>query len=62
MRNSGKVVANGKFTDDSGGMVIYRVESIEECKMLVKRDPYVTEGARGYEIIEWEAVWVDHAK
>ena len=57
MRNSGRVVANGKFTDGSGGMVIYKAKSYEDCMTSVKMDPYVVEGARAYQIMEWEAVW-----
>lgn len=61
MRNSGQVTANGKFADGSGGLVIYKAESFEACEALVKTDPYVVEGAREYEIFEWEAVWADNA-
>ena len=56
MRNSGRVAANGKFADGSGGLVIYKADSFEACEALVKTDPYVVEGAWKYEIIEWEAV------
>ncbi|MTD30696.1 YciI family protein [Planomicrobium sp. YIM 101495] len=57
MRNEGKVHANGKFTDGSGGLVIYRADSYQDCENLVLNDPYVQEGARDYSIKEWEAVW-----
>lgn len=57
MRNEGKVYANGKFTDGSGGLVIYHADSYEDCEALVLNDPYVQEGARGYSIKQWEAVW-----
>ncbi len=60
MRNSGQVAVNGKFADDSGGLVIYKADSFEVCEALVKTDPYVAEGAREYEIFEWEAVWADN--
>ncbi|AQU80148.1 MULTISPECIES: YciI family protein [Planococcus] len=59
-RNSGQVVVNGKFVDGSGGLVIYRAESFANCEALVKADPYIVEGARKYEIFEWEAVWADN--
>lgn len=62
MRSSGTVVANGKFTDGSGGMDIYKADSYENCETLVKMDPYVAEEAREYQIIEWEAVWADNMK
>lgn len=57
MRNEGHVKINGKFSDGSGGLVIYQAPSYKECEELVKRDPYILEGARSYEIKEWEAVW-----
>ncbi|ANU10205.1 hypothetical protein A1A1_17000 [Planococcus antarcticus DSM 14505] len=60
-RDSEQVTANGKFTDGSGGLVIYRAESFEACEALVKADPYVVEGARKYEIFEWDAVWAENA-
>ncbi|WP_142825958.1 YciI family protein [Planococcus soli] len=61
-RSNGQVAANGKFADGSGGLVIYRAESFGACEALVKKDPYVVEGARKYEIFEWEAVWADNAE
>lgn len=50
----GKVFAKGRFTDGAGGLVIYIAESYEEVEIIVKQDPYVVSGARGYEIHEWE--------
>ena len=61
MRNSGHVAANGKFADGSGGLVIYKAPSFETCEALVNTDPYIVEGARRYEIFEWEAVWAEKA-
>ena len=57
MRNEGHVKINGKFSDGSGGLVIYQAPSYKECEELVKQDPYIQHGARIYEIKEWEAVW-----
>ncbi|ETP67585.1 hypothetical protein AC739_04750 [Planococcus glaciei] len=59
MRNAGHVRANGKFADGSGGLVIYNALSFEECEAYVKQDPYIQNGARKYDIHEWEAVWAD---
>ncbi|MFZ4450436.1 YciI family protein [Salibacterium aidingense] len=55
-RNEGNVAANGKFTDGSGGLVIYRADKVEDVEALVKQDPFVIQGARDYEIHEWEMV------
>ncbi|GAB3069122.1 YciI family protein [Virgibacillus ainsalahensis] len=50
----GHVFAKGRFTDGAGGLVIYKADSYEEVEEIVKQDPYVVSGARGYEIHEWE--------
>ncbi|TWT27862.1 YciI family protein [Planomicrobium sp. CPCC 101110] len=57
MRNDGHVCGNGRFVDGSGGLVIYQAVSFSECEAYVNQDPYVKNGARSYEIHEWEAVW-----
>ncbi|WP_249870329.1 YciI family protein [Oceanobacillus saliphilus] len=49
----GKVFAKGRFADGTGGMVIYMAENYDEVEAIVKNDPYVVQGARGYEIHEW---------
>lgn len=59
MRNEGHICANGKFSDGSGGLVIYQTDSYEQCKAYVNQDPYIQNGARTYEIHEWEAVWAE---
>lgn len=53
-REEGFVLMNGKFTDGSGGLVIYRAENEEKAVELVKRDPYIALGARNYKIHEWD--------
>lgn len=50
----GKIFAKGKFTDETGGMVIYKGESLEEIRSCVENDPFIKLGARSYEIHEWE--------
>jgi len=56
LRDEGRIFANGKFSDGSGGLVIYIAESTDEAIELARRDPFVANGARGYEIHEWEMV------
>ncbi|WP_339227225.1 YciI family protein [Oceanobacillus sp. FSL K6-2867] len=53
LAEQGKVFAKGRFTDGTGGLVIYIAEGFEEVEEIVKNDPYVVQGARGYEIHEW---------
>lgn len=55
-RNEGKIFANGRFADGSGGLVIYMADTLEEAKHLAEEDPFVKVGARFCEIREWEAV------
>jgi 3-hydroxyisobutyrate dehydrogenase len=55
-RNLGRLFANGKFTDGWGGLVIYIARNEDEVRTWVEQDPYIVEGARGYEIHEWDLV------
>jgi len=50
----GKLFAKGRFSDASGGLVIYKGESLEVVKALVDNDPFILHSARSYEIHEWE--------
>lgn len=54
----GKVFARGPLTDGSGGLVIYIAESFEEAVQLAKQDPYVKQGARDYELKQWQVTTV----
>ncbi|MGM8215467.1 YciI family protein [Bacillaceae bacterium W0354] len=56
MKSEGKVHMYGRFTDGSGGLVIYRAFNIDEAISYLKEDPYVKVGARGWEIREWAVV------
>jgi len=55
-RAKGRIFANGKFVDGWGGMVIYRAESMEEAQQWAEEDPFVVQGARSFEIHEWDMV------
>ncbi|MDQ0253320.1 3-hydroxyisobutyrate dehydrogenase [Evansella vedderi] len=55
-RNEGVLHANGRFVDGAGGLVIYYGHSQKEVEELVKQDPYIINGARDYEIHEWDMV------
>jgi uncharacterized protein len=50
----GKIFARGRFSDNSGGMVVYIASSFEEAEKIAKSDPLVTSGARTLELHEWE--------
>lgn len=59
-RADGMLLANGRFADGAGGLVIYKARSYEEVESWVKQDPYIIKGARQYEIHEWDIVLADH--
>lgn len=50
----GKIFARGRFTDDSGGLVVYVADSMEEAARIAAQDPYVASGARMLELHEWD--------
>ena len=56
MMVEGKIFAKGRFTDGTGGLVIYLADSLEQATSYAKNDPYVMYEARNYEIHEWEIV------
>lgn len=57
LRNKETIIMNGKFTDGAGGLVIYKGNDQDEIKALVEQDPYIVNGARNYEMHEWEMVF-----
>lgn len=40
LRDGGKLVASGPFTDGSGALIIYEAPSAEEAEALLKGDPF----------------------
>ena len=46
----GKLVLCGPFSDNNGGMVIIKAESIDEAKTITESDPFIVEGVEKYEI------------
>ena len=50
----GKIFARGRFNDNSGGLVVYVAESLEEAQKIAASDPYAVSGARSLEIQEWD--------
>jgi uncharacterized protein YciI len=47
-----KIFLKARFVDGSGGMIIYKADSLEEAEVLAMNDPFVIEGARSCEIHE----------
>ena len=53
--DNGKIYAKGPFTDHSGGIVIYKVDSYEEAKELAENDPVILEKSRELTLKEWKS-------
>jgi len=50
----GKLVLCGPFTDYRGGMVILKVDTLEEAIEIAENDPFVKEGYETCDIRTWE--------
>jgi uncharacterized protein len=51
---AGKIFARGRFSDNSGGMVVYIAPSFEDAEKIAQSDPLVAYGARTLDLHEWE--------
>lgn len=53
----GKLLHSGPWADDSGALIIYEAESLDEAREILAGDPFSTEGiARNAVIKEWNRV------
>lgn len=50
LKNQGKLVFCGPFTDYPGGMVIFLAEDMEEAMKIAKSDPFIASGCKSFEI------------
>jgi uncharacterized protein len=50
LKNQGKLVFCGPFTDYPGGMVIFLAEDLEEATNIAKSDPFIASGCKSFEI------------
>lgn len=52
----GTLVAKGPFTDHSGGLMIYKADSIEEARAIIETDPAVRDNTRKIALLkEWKS-------
>ncbi len=51
----GNIIAKGPFTDHSGGLIIFRAESLEEAQQLADNDPAAIEKTREFILKEWRS-------
>lgn len=50
---SKKLIMGGPFLDNSGGMMIYKCEKIEEAEKIANDDPCVKNGLLNVEVKQW---------
>ena len=43
----------GGFKKESGGMILFSTENIDEAHSIAKNDPIIFSGAYGYDLKEW---------
>jgi len=55
LKENGSFVAGGKWSDNSGGMLILRADSLEEAIEIAEQDPLIKSGAVVHDVKEWEA-------
>jgi len=53
--DEGKIFAKGPFTDHSGGLVIYKVNSYEEAKEIAENDPAILQNSRKLILKKWKS-------
>ena len=52
----GTLVAKGPFTDHTGGLMIYKANSIEEARKIIETDPAVRDNTRKISLLkEWKS-------
>ncbi len=52
---AGNIFAKGPFTDHSGGLVIYKMDTFEEAKALAESDPVILHGTRTMTFKQWKS-------
>jgi uncharacterized protein YciI len=61
LKDAGKLVAAGPFTDDSGALIVYEAPSREDAETLLKSDPFHKNGIfQTYQLRPWNPVFVNH--
>jgi uncharacterized protein YciI len=54
----GKLAISGPFTDDSGGLLVYETETVEEAERLIAEDPFSKAGVFAtWRIRPWNPVF-----
>ncbi len=60
LKEQGKLVAAGPFTDDSGALIVYEAESLGAAEALLKADPFHTSGIfLKWQLRPWNTVFAN---
>ncbi len=54
---AGNIYAKGPFMDHTGGLVIYKMDSLEEAQALAESDPVIVEGTRKMMFKQWKSTF-----
>jgi uncharacterized protein len=58
LKAQGKLAASGPFEDDSGALIIYEVENLDEAERLLAADPFREVGVfQTYTMKPWRQVF-----
>lgn len=58
LKEQGKLAASGPFEDDSGALIIYEVDSLDEAERLFAEDPFRQAGVfQTYTMKPWKQVF-----
>jgi uncharacterized protein YciI len=58
LKEQGKLAASGPFEDDSGALIIYEVENLDEAERLFAADPFREVGVfQTYQMKPWRQVF-----
>ena len=60
LRDAGRLVLAGPFTDDSGSIIVYEAPSAEEAERLLQADPFYDQRIfMRYQLRPWNPVLVN---
>jgi uncharacterized protein len=60
LRDQGKLVVSGPFTDGSGGLIVLEAASSDDAEALLKQDPYREAGiVKSWMVRPWNPVFAN---
>src|SRR5690348_1598486 len=60
--DSGRLAISGPFADDSGGILVYEVNTAEEAEAIIRDDPFAKQGVfQSWKIQQWKVVMANPA-